>query len=103
MVGRVTLEFGNCYTSYNHSIVFTLCANLNLILKWKEICLDDAESKKKPDVVLEHNKSGRFECRWSTVRVEPSPAIHLRNMVGSVLGVWVAHGEGMYVFPYFLI
>lgn len=56
------------------------------------------ESKKKPDVVLEHNKSGRFECRWSTVRIEPSPAIHLRGMVGSVLGVWVAHGEGIYAF-----
>lgn len=54
-----------------------------------------AESSDKPDVVLDHNVSGRFECRWSTVMVETSAAIHLRGMAGSVLGVWVAHGEGI--------
>ncbi|XP_054263875.1 phosphoribosylformylglycinamidine synthase [Macrosteles quadrilineatus] len=54
------------------------------------------ESSAKPDVVLDHNVSGRFECRWSTVRVETSAAIHLRGMAGSVLGVWVAHGEGRF-------
>lgn len=40
------------------------------------------------------NKSERFESRWATVRIEPSPAIMLRGMEGSVLGVPVAHGEG---------
>ena len=41
-----------------------------------------------------HNASGRFESRWSTVQVQPSPAVLLRGMEGSSLGVWVAHGEG---------
>lgn len=40
------------------------------------------------------NRSERFESRWATVRIEPSPAIMLRGMEGSVLGVPVAHGEG---------
>jgi phosphoribosylformylglycinamidine (FGAM) synthase-like amidotransferase family enzyme len=48
-----------------------------------------------PDVVLDHNLSERFECRFSTVRIERSPSIMLQGMEGCVLGVWVAHGEGL--------
>lgn len=40
------------------------------------------------------NRSGRFESRFSTVKVMPSPAIMLRDMAGSVMGIWCAHGEG---------
>jgi phosphoribosylformylglycinamidine synthase len=40
------------------------------------------------------NRSGRFESRWSTLKILPSPAIMLRGMEGSQLGIWVAHGEG---------
>ena len=45
------------------------------------------------------NKSGRFESRFSTVHILPSPAIMLRGMEGSTLGIWVAHGEGRIYFP----
>ncbi len=45
------------------------------------------------------NASGRFESRFATVRVLPSPAVMLRGMEGAVLGVWVAHGEGRAHFP----
>jgi phosphoribosylformylglycinamidine synthase len=45
------------------------------------------------------NKSGRFESRFSTVHILPSPSIMLRGMEGSTLGVWVAHGEGKLYFP----
>jgi phosphoribosylformylglycinamidine synthase len=45
------------------------------------------------------NKSGRFESRFSTVRILQSPSIMLRGMAGSVLGVWVAHGEGRLYLP----
>ena len=37
--------------------------------------------------------------RWSTVRIEESPAVLLRGMAGSSLGIWVAHGEGQALFP----
>ncbi len=40
------------------------------------------------------NRSGRFESRWVTLAIQPSPAIMLRGMEGSRVGVWVAHGEG---------
>ena len=46
-----------------------------------------------------HNSSGRFESRWSAVKVAPSPAVLLQGMEGSSLGVWVAHGEGRAHFP----
>lgn len=51
-----------------------------------------------PDILLEHNLSERFECRWSTVKLEKSNAMMLRGMEGSVFGVWVAHGEGRFTF-----
>jgi phosphoribosylformylglycinamidine synthase len=46
-----------------------------------------------------HNASGRFESRFTTVKIQESPAIMLRGMTDAVLGVWVAHGEGRAYFP----
>lgn len=48
---------------------------------------------------LLHNASGRFESRFSSVQIQPSPAILFKGMEGSSLGVWVAHGEGRFHFP----
>jgi phosphoribosylformylglycinamidine synthase len=45
------------------------------------------------------NASGRFESRFTTVRVQESPAIMLKGMTDATLGVWVAHGEGQAYFP----
>jgi phosphoribosylformylglycinamidine synthase len=45
------------------------------------------------------NRSGRFESRFSTVRIIKSPAIMLKGMEGSTLGIWIAHGEGRLYFP----
>ncbi|KAK9927618.1 hypothetical protein M0R45_024794 [Rubus argutus] len=38
-----------------------------------------------------HNESGRFECRFTSVKIKDSPAIMLKGMEGSTLGVWAAH------------
>jgi phosphoribosylformylglycinamidine synthase len=46
-----------------------------------------------------HNVSGRFESRFATVRILPSPSLMLKGMAGSTLGIWVAHGEGRAFFP----
>lgn len=40
------------------------------------------------------NISQQFEARLSLVKIMPSPSIFLKDMVGSVLPVVVAHGEG---------
>jgi phosphoribosylformylglycinamidine synthase len=46
-----------------------------------------------------HNESGRFESRFVSLKILESPAIMLKGMENSVLGVWVAHGEGLAYFP----
>lgn len=47
-----------------------------------------------------HNKSGRFESRFVTVRIDDkSPSILLKGMGGTQVGVWCAHGEGQALFP----
>ena len=48
---------------------------------------------------LLHNDSGKFESRFSSVQIQASPAVMLKGMEGSSLGVWVAHGEGRFHFP----
>jgi phosphoribosylformylglycinamidine synthase len=45
------------------------------------------------------NMSRRFESRWTSVKILESPALMLQGMQKSVLGVWVAHGEGKLHFP----
>eukprot|EP00252_Welwitschia_mirabilis_P005660 TRINITY_DN16170_c0_g1_i1.p1 TRINITY_DN16170_c0_g1~~TRINITY_DN16170_c0_g1_i1.p1 ORF type:complete len:1431 (+),score=331.63 TRINITY_DN16170_c0_g1_i1:331-4623(+) len=46
-----------------------------------------------------HNESAKFECRFSSVRIEKSPSIMLQGMEGTQVGIWVAHGEGKAFFP----
>jgi phosphoribosylformylglycinamidine synthase len=45
------------------------------------------------------NESGIFESRFVTVKINPSPSIFLREMEGSMLGIWVAHAEGRCLWP----
>ncbi len=45
------------------------------------------------------NASRRFESRFVSVRIEPSPSILLRGMEGARLGIWSVHGEGRAHFP----
>ena len=48
---------------------------------------------------LIQNVSGRFESRWTQVKIFPSPAVMLEGMEGSILGVHCDHGEGQIYFP----
>uniref|UniRef100_H3AIW6 phosphoribosylformylglycinamidine synthase n=1 Tax=Latimeria chalumnae TaxID=7897 RepID=H3AIW6_LATCH len=57
-------------------------------------CFCSLEGDLKQGVLLNHNQSRRFESRFVTVSILESPAIMLRGMEGSSLGIWVAHGEG---------
>lgn len=63
-------------------------------------CCNNRTNPVQPRFV--HNESGRFESRFSTVKImEGTPAdnIWFDGMSGSVLGVWVAHGEGRLYYP----
>jgi len=58
---------------------------------------DGLPEDKQPRLL--HNDSGKFESRFSSVRIDSSKAVMLKGMEGSSLGVWVAHGEGRFFFP----
>lgn len=81
---RSKLGFGTC----NGAQLFGLLG----LVPWQGI-----PDEKQPRFV--QNLSKRFESRWSTVKVLPSPAIMLEEMEGSVLGIHIAHGEGRLCFP----
>jgi len=62
-----------------------------------ELGLLTPELKEKPKML--HNDSGKFECQFTAVHIEPSPAVMLQGMEGSTLGIWAAHGEGKFYLP----
>jgi phosphoribosylformylglycinamidine synthase len=47
-----------------------------------------------------HNESGKFESAFLNVEVKENDSVMLKNLAGSRLGVWVAHGEGNFELPY---
>ena len=68
---------------------------LSALLGW--VPWSGIETRAQPRFI--QNSSGRFESRFTTVRILESPAIMLREMAGATLGIWVAHGEGRAYFP----
>jgi len=57
------------------------------------------QEKEDEQVRFLRNRSGRFESRFATVKIFPSPSIMLKDMEGSILGIWIAHAEGRLHFP----
>lgn len=81
----------------NRSNTFSLgvCNGCQLLalLNWVGSSSDGSQG-----TVLIQNDSGRFESRFTSVLIEDSPSMMLQGMKGSNLGVWVAHGEGKFMF-----
>ena len=49
---------------------------------------------------LEHNASHKFESNFLGVKIQPNKSVMLSGLAGMELGIWVAHGEGRFMFPY---
>jgi phosphoribosylformylglycinamidine synthase len=45
------------------------------------------------------NQSERYEARFVSLKIEPSPSVLFAGMAGSVIPIAVAHGEGFAEFP----
>ena len=84
---------------YNRPDTFSLgvCNGCQLMALLGWVPFSGLEDTIQPRFI--HNASGRFESRFSTLQIQDSPSIMLKNMAGSSLGVWVAHGEGQAFFP----
>jgi phosphoribosylformylglycinamidine synthase len=89
-------QFGNFYRRPD-TFSLSVCNGCQLaaLLGW--VPWEGIDDELQPRFI--HNKSGRFESRFSTVRIDKSPAVMLKGMEGSALGIWVAHGEGQAYFP----
>jgi len=60
-----------------------------------ELHLIDSKEKTQP---MAHNKSGKFESGYLNVNIEKNNSVMLKSLSGSQLGIWVAHGEGRFLF-----
>ncbi|WP_461533540.1 phosphoribosylformylglycinamidine synthase [Sinomicrobium sp.] len=63
-----------------------------------ELGLINPDHEEKPKML--HNDSHKFECTFSAVEIQPNNSIMLSTLAGSKLGIWSAHGEGKFSFPY---
>ena len=51
--------------------------------------------------VMRHNNSNKFESAFLNVEISQNESVMLKSLSGRRLGVWVAHGEGRFYFPYY--
>jgi phosphoribosylformylglycinamidine synthase len=49
---------------------------------------------------LSWNESKKFECTFVSLDILENHSVMLGSLEGSQLGIWVAHGEGKFNFPY---
>ncbi len=50
--------------------------------------------------VMLHNNSYKFESNFINMNIADTNSVMLKSLAGSRLGVWIAHGEGKFSFPY---
>jgi phosphoribosylformylglycinamidine synthase len=62
-----------------------------------ELGLLNPEDEEKPKML--HNDTGKFECVFTSVKIQENNSVMLSSMAGSTLGIWSAHGEGKFSFP----
>jgi len=86
-----------CFYERQDTFSLGVCNGCQLMALLGWVPWPDLKGKEQPRFIK--NTSERFESRFSTVRILPSPAIMLRGMEDSILGVWVAHGEGRLYLP----
>ncbi|MCC7460072.1 MAG: phosphoribosylformylglycinamidine synthase, partial [Proteobacteria bacterium] len=63
-----------------------------------ELGLIHPNHEQKPK--MQHNDSGKFECVFTSVEIQPNQSVMLESFAGLKLGIWSAHGEGRFEFPY---
>ncbi|MDO9261445.1 MAG: phosphoribosylformylglycinamidine synthase subunit PurQ, partial [Flavobacteriaceae bacterium] len=63
-----------------------------------ELGLIHPSHQEKPKML--HNDSGKFECQFTSVEISQNNSVLFEALSGSKLGIWSAHGEGKFSFPY---
>jgi phosphoribosylformylglycinamidine synthase len=63
-----------------------------------ELGLINQNHEEKPKML--HNDSQKFECNFTSVEIQENNSVMFNSLAGSKLGIWAAHGEGKFSFPY---
>ncbi len=71
-----------------------VCNGCQLMIELGVVTLDNVQ---KPSML--HNESGKFESSFLNVDIRKNHSVMLSTLVGSKLGIWVAHGEGKFSLP----
>ena len=72
-----------------------ICNGCQLMAELGVIYPEHAEKHK-----MNHNDSHKFESNFVTLEIPKNNSVMFGSLSGSKLGVWVAHGEGKFEFPY---
>lgn len=48
---------------------------------------------------MHFNDSHKYECNFTSVKIQENNSVMLSSLAGSTLGVWVSHGEGKFMLP----
>ncbi len=84
------------FYSRKDTLSLGVCNGCQLMI---ELGLIYPEHPEKPKMLP--NDSGKFESGFINVDIKENNSVMLKSLSGSRLGVWVAHGEGKFSFPYF--
>ncbi|MBK7214623.1 MAG: phosphoribosylformylglycinamidine synthase [Bacteroidales bacterium] len=63
-----------------------------------ELGLLNRDHEEKPKML--HNDTHKYESSFLTIDIQENSTVMLSTLAGSRLGIWVAHGEGKFWFPY---
>ena len=89
---RVALE--NFYKRED-TLSLGICNGCQLMVELDLVYPEHGEKAK-----MLHNASHKLESAFLSVDVVESNSVLLKSLVGSRLGIWVAHGEGQFQLPY---
>lgn len=71
-----------------------ICNGCQLFLE-----LDLINPEHKVLAKMKHNNSHKHESNFTSVKIEKNNSVMLSSLEGSVLGVWISHGEGKFDLP----
>ena len=63
-----------------------------------ELGLLHPDHEEKPKML--HNESHKFECNFTSMEIAENNSVMMHSLSGTRLGIWAAHGEGKFSFPY---
>ncbi len=83
------------FYSRKDTLSLGVCNGCQLML---ELDLVNPRHDEKPKML--HNESGKFESGFINVNILENNSVMLKSLIGSRLGIFVAHGEGKFSLPY---